>query len=202
MASMLQPRYRLKTSGGNMPHVYIQVDRLKDWPWVDGGNCVSLINEFAPGLAGLSTQSWRDGARVLDAPGIARGTAIATFENGRRKLQESEQQRRCLRDYRTMKRTLFALGLLAPTAALAQQASCPLSLPTGSLQVSKPPPGWRALATTIAHLSSAECYRVGQRKWATWFHHSRLAGRTAAQVPGYSTPAPKSGYGVDTAARP
>lgn len=66
-----------------MPHVYAQVDSLNRRPWVDGGNCVSLIKEFAPGLKGRSTYSWREGARVMESPNLARGTAIATFENGR-----------------------------------------------------------------------------------------------------------------------
>lgn len=66
-----------------MPHVYIQVDQLKDRPWVDGGNCVSLIKKYAPGLQNVPTAKWRAGERVLDAKHIARGTAIATFENGR-----------------------------------------------------------------------------------------------------------------------
>lgn len=66
-----------------MPHVYRAVDKLQGRAVVDGGNCVSLIKEFAPGLTGLSTMTWREGARVLGNRAIARGTAIATFENGR-----------------------------------------------------------------------------------------------------------------------
>lgn len=66
-----------------MPHVYREVDSLQNKPWVDGGNCVSLIKEFAFGLHGKSTSLWREGARVMDSPAVAKGTAIATFENGR-----------------------------------------------------------------------------------------------------------------------
>lgn len=66
-----------------MPYVYPLVDMLQRKPWVDGGNCVSLIKKYAPGLIGLSTLGWREGARVVDSPHLARGTAIATFENGR-----------------------------------------------------------------------------------------------------------------------
>lgn len=66
-----------------MPYVYTHVDQLKDKPWVDGGNCVSLIKHYAPGLKNISTLEWRAGERIMDAKDIARGTAIATFENGR-----------------------------------------------------------------------------------------------------------------------
>lgn len=66
-----------------MPSVYKDVDKLKGQSWIDGGNCVSLIKEYAPGLKGQSTLAWREGERVMDARNLARGTAIATFENGR-----------------------------------------------------------------------------------------------------------------------
>jgi hypothetical protein len=66
-----------------MPFVYALVNSLQDKPRIDEGNCVSLIKEFAPGLKGLSTTVWREGVRVMDAPNLMRGTAIATFENGR-----------------------------------------------------------------------------------------------------------------------
>lgn len=66
-----------------MPHVYSQVDKLQREPWVDGGNCISLIKAYAPGLRGSSTPTWREGAKVVGTPGIARGTAVATFENGK-----------------------------------------------------------------------------------------------------------------------
>lgn len=66
-----------------MPHVYSEVDKLQREPVVDGGNCVSLIKAFAPGLIGQSTLVWKEGAKVLGNRTLARGTAIATFENGR-----------------------------------------------------------------------------------------------------------------------
>jgi hypothetical protein len=66
-----------------MPYVYREVDKLQGQPVVDGGNCVSLIKAYAPGLMGQSTLTWREGARVIDSPNLVRGTAIATFENGR-----------------------------------------------------------------------------------------------------------------------
>lgn len=66
-----------------MAYVFRAVDSLQKKPWVDGGNCVSLVKEFAPGLQGKSTTSWREGARAKDSSSIAKGTAIATFEHGR-----------------------------------------------------------------------------------------------------------------------
>jgi hypothetical protein len=43
------------------------------------GECVDLIKALVPGLQRISTQVWRKGATVKDSPGLARGTAIATF---------------------------------------------------------------------------------------------------------------------------
>lgn len=43
------------------------------------GECVDLIKALVPGLIGVSTQAWRQGASVKESPGLARGTAIATF---------------------------------------------------------------------------------------------------------------------------
>lgn len=66
-----------------MPHVYSDVDKLQLEPVIDGGNCVSLIKAFAPGLKGETTLVWKEGAKVLGNRSIPRGTAIATFENGK-----------------------------------------------------------------------------------------------------------------------
>ena len=66
-----------------MPYVYKPIDLLQNKPWVDGGNCVSLIKKFAQGIIVASTLIWREGARVVDSPSLERGTAIATFVNGR-----------------------------------------------------------------------------------------------------------------------
>lgn len=66
-----------------MPFVYRDVDSLQDHELVGGGDCVALIKEFAPGLAGLPTSAWRAGARVVEVKNLRRGTAIATFVNGR-----------------------------------------------------------------------------------------------------------------------
>lgn len=43
------------------------------------GECVDLIKALVPGLQRMSIQVWRKGATVKDSPGLARGTAIATF---------------------------------------------------------------------------------------------------------------------------
>jgi hypothetical protein len=47
------------------------------------GECVDIIKALVPGLIGISTQTWKEGAMVKDSPGLARGTAIATFTKGR-----------------------------------------------------------------------------------------------------------------------
>lgn len=66
-----------------MPFVYREVNSLQDHELVGGGDCVALIKEFAPGLAGIPTSAWRAGARVIDVRNLPRGTAIATFVDGR-----------------------------------------------------------------------------------------------------------------------
>ena len=47
------------------------------------GSCVALIRASVPGLRGTSSSGWRAGAAVVGEQRIARGTAIATFEDGR-----------------------------------------------------------------------------------------------------------------------
>lgn len=47
------------------------------------GDCVALIRSAVPGLRGTGCSGWRQGAAVVGAGRIARGTAIATFEDGR-----------------------------------------------------------------------------------------------------------------------
>jgi hypothetical protein len=66
-----------------MPFVYREVDALEREPLIGGGNCVALIKELTPGLQGAPTSMWRPGAPVVGSVGLVRGTAIATFENGR-----------------------------------------------------------------------------------------------------------------------
>lgn len=52
-----------------------------------------------------------------------------------------------------MRRLFFAL-MMAPTIAAAQQVSCPLTLPEGSVKVERAPANWVG-STHLAHLSSA-----------------------------------------------
>lgn len=66
-----------------MSFVYREVNSLQDHELISGGDCVALIKRFAPGLAGLPTSAWRAGARVVDTKNLPRGTAIATFVDGR-----------------------------------------------------------------------------------------------------------------------
>lgn len=66
-----------------MPFICRDVNALQGHALIKDGDCVDLIKEFAPGLAGISTTAWRVGARVVDVKNLTRGTAIATFVNGR-----------------------------------------------------------------------------------------------------------------------
>jgi hypothetical protein len=66
-----------------MPFVYKEVDTLQGTPLVGDGDCVTLIKEKTPGLQGVTTLAWRQGAAVLESKNLAHGTAIATFEDGK-----------------------------------------------------------------------------------------------------------------------
>lgn len=66
-----------------MPYVYAPFRTLINGPLVGNGSCAVLVQKLTPGLQGVHTTAWRAGARVLDTKGLAPGTAIATFENGR-----------------------------------------------------------------------------------------------------------------------
>lgn len=66
-----------------MPFVYPGVRNLEGRPLLGNGSCVTLIKELTPGLMGISTANWAPGAAVVGSTGLAPGTAIATFENGR-----------------------------------------------------------------------------------------------------------------------
>lgn len=68
-----------------MPYVYRDVDTLENGPLAGSGTCVDLIKVYVPGLKGLSTTAWKAGANVIEAGSskIIKGTAIATFVNGR-----------------------------------------------------------------------------------------------------------------------
>lgn len=60
-----------------------------------------------------------------------------------------------------MMRALLCCLLAAPVVTYAQQVSCPLTLPEGSIEA-KPPNGWRA-STSLVHLGSAGMIRGDPR---------------------------------------
>ena len=70
-----------------MPYIYPGVDSLLKQAFIKDGDCVDLIKALVPGLIGRSTTSWKQGENLMEArragKTISRGTAIATFENGR-----------------------------------------------------------------------------------------------------------------------
>lgn len=66
-----------------MPFFYLNPRELEKRPLIGGGNCVDLVKGVVPGLMGVPTSAWRQGARVLDTSGLRPGIAIATFEHGR-----------------------------------------------------------------------------------------------------------------------
>ena len=66
-----------------MPYVLLDLTTLEDKPVLGDGNCVMIVKMAVPGLIDRPTSQWREGRKVVGSTGIARGTAIATFENGR-----------------------------------------------------------------------------------------------------------------------
>jgi hypothetical protein len=66
-----------------MPYICPNLRSVEDQAVVDDGNCVALIRAKVPGLRGTASSGWRQGAPVIGDVRIARGTAIATFEDGR-----------------------------------------------------------------------------------------------------------------------
>lgn len=63
-----------------MSFVYSAVDSLKGQSKVGSGQCAVLIQYYTK--AGL-TKTWKAGEKVLGNPSIQKGTAIATFVNGK-----------------------------------------------------------------------------------------------------------------------
>lgn len=63
--------------------MYNGVDSLQDTPLVGKGDCVELVKQYAPILKGKFASTWQQGAKVMDTPDLKRGTAIATFVDGR-----------------------------------------------------------------------------------------------------------------------
>jgi hypothetical protein len=74
-----------------MPFIYKDVDKLINKPLAGSGTCVDLIKTYVPGLQGQPTTVWRAGENVMKAGSrIQKGTAIATFENGRYPRREHD----------------------------------------------------------------------------------------------------------------
>lgn len=63
-----------------MPHVYAQVDDLDGTEKVGSKQCVALLQHYA-NLP--RTTSWKEGTVVLGDLTLAKGTAIATFVDGK-----------------------------------------------------------------------------------------------------------------------
>lgn len=63
-----------------MPRVYQNVDNLQDTPLVGTGTCVALVQHY---VNVGHTSTWREGEPVRGNQTIRKGTAIATFRNGR-----------------------------------------------------------------------------------------------------------------------
>ena len=63
-----------------MPYIYENVDQLENHAKVGSKQCVALVQHYtnAP-----NTARWREGEKVFGNPNIKKGTAIATFVNGR-----------------------------------------------------------------------------------------------------------------------
>ncbi len=66
-----------------MPYICPNLRVLEEHSVAGDGDCVALIRASVPGLRGTGPSGWRQGAAVVGEQRIARGTAIATFEDGR-----------------------------------------------------------------------------------------------------------------------
>jgi hypothetical protein len=65
-----------------MAYVYAQVDDLEGTAKVGSKQCVALLQHYA-GLP--ATGAWQEGRKVIGDMSVAKGTAIATFVDGRYK---------------------------------------------------------------------------------------------------------------------
>jgi len=63
-----------------MPYTYSKVDDLENTPQVGSHQCVALVQHYAKTPV---TSAWRQGEHVIDSKDLKKGTAIATFVNGR-----------------------------------------------------------------------------------------------------------------------
>ena len=66
-----------------MPYICPHLRLLEEQAVAGDGGCVALIRSVVPGLRAPGAAGWRQGAPVIGDQRIARGTAIATFEDGR-----------------------------------------------------------------------------------------------------------------------
>jgi hypothetical protein len=64
-----------------MPYVYSDVDNLNNKPKVGTKQCVALLQHYVRGMP--VTATWQQGDDVIQNLQVAKGTAIATFVNGR-----------------------------------------------------------------------------------------------------------------------
>ncbi len=62
-----------------MPYVYSEVDKLDGHDLVDTHQCVALVQAFTDAPR---TSKWKQGISVRGKLLLAKGTAIATFEDG------------------------------------------------------------------------------------------------------------------------
>lgn len=74
-----------------MPYVNIRADDLLGKPLLGDGECVQIVKMTAPGLEGISPINWKQGEPVLGSKNLRRGTAIATFTNGKFPRQNTGQ---------------------------------------------------------------------------------------------------------------
>ena len=63
-----------------MSYMYLKVDGLKGEPVVGSHQCVALVQIYAGAPV---TTAWRQGEAVVGHASLTKGTAIATFVNGR-----------------------------------------------------------------------------------------------------------------------
>lgn len=63
-----------------MPYVFADVEKLGGQPKVGTKECVALVKHYAKAPV---TTAWKQGNAVKGGTLLAKGTAIATFENGK-----------------------------------------------------------------------------------------------------------------------
>lgn len=74
-----------------VPYVNAKVDELRGQPLLGDGECIQIVKMTVPGLVDVGTMNWKEGERVLGSKNLQRGTAIATFTNGRFPRQNTGQ---------------------------------------------------------------------------------------------------------------